>query len=80
MRGVNVTLVRIVLNDGASVIANWNSRSLGGRGSSEELMVTLTAEEAVERLPAGSVKAILPFDRGVPLPGDTLIYRFATLA
>ena len=75
-----MTLVRIVLIDGGSVIANWDSSGLAGRGSREEPVVTLTTEEAVERLPIGRVEAILPVDREVPLPGETAIYRFATLA
>ncbi len=75
-----MTLVRIVLSDGRSVIANWDSRGVARRGSREEPVVTLTSEEAVDCLPAGRVEAIIPVDREVPIPRGTAIYRFATLA
>ena len=75
-----MTLVRIVLADGESVIANLDSRGLASGGSREEPVVALTAENAVDCLPAGRVEAILPVVRGVPIPGGAPIYRFATLA
>jgi hypothetical protein len=75
-----MALVRIVLIGGGSVIANWDPSGIAGRGSREEVMVTLTSEEAVDRLAPGRVEAILPVDKGVPIPGGTAIYRFATLA
>ena len=75
-----MTLVRIVLADGESVIANLDARGLATGGSREDSVVALTAEDAVDCLPAGLVEAILPIVRGVPIPGRAPIYRFATLA
>jgi acyl-CoA reductase-like NAD-dependent aldehyde dehydrogenase len=41
-------------------------------------MVTLTHDEAVERVPIGAVAAILPWDSQMPMSANTSVYRFAT--
>lgn len=74
-----MSLVRFVLEDGASVIANWDPAGLAGATQGGAAVVALTDEESVRQLPAGRVEAILAVDRGVPIPGDAAIFRFATL-
>ena len=70
-------LVRFILTDGASIIASCEPAM--GLGGGRATMVTLTRDETVERIPLGSLDAILPWDAQVPMPSDTAVYRFAMI-
>ncbi len=70
------SVVRIVLTDGASIIASCELTEGLVRGRTT--MVTLTDDEAVERVPVGAVAEIEPWDSQMPMSANTSVYRFAT--
>lgn len=75
-----MSVVRIILEDGSSVVTSWDqAEPIGAARGDAPSLLTLTNEESVESLPARRVKAILLVDGAVPLPADAQIFRFAAL-
>lgn len=75
-------LVWFVLNDGRSVVAGCGSatkETLSRALSDEQSTLTLTSDDAVERIPAAAVRDFVLFDSRSSVPPATAIYRLAQI-
>lgn len=74
-----MSLVRFVLTDGASIIANLEGSRDAKADRVVEPMITFTADHEVAHIPSRRVEAILPVDGRLPMPRDASIFSFATI-